>query len=351
VRARRVRLAQEELRREEHAQVVVERSGDPRFVQRVNHGDGSATVRWEAGTPADGMIREGVEGQRAAFRAKFGRDPGPDDPLLFDPDAEEPTFLTDQRMSAMFEEMIEGVESAGGDTALVKAWRDVGYIVTTETRHLFSAAEVAAWEHAVEGYLDEQAVDELVDEDDIDIGDLVEVLDAMLRDAVARTIADRSMEPARVAAEAIIAGDAAALRAAEPDRDIDEGTTTNAGLQSVNEEGALGLSMAFSVLAGWLTAMRESWPVEVNAEAAVAWVRAELGDAPAAAAGQAAGLLASGAGADVTVQELLDELQEDFLPALVWLAAGALVRFGGGDVTCLPSPLDEELDDPPRSSP
>jgi len=30
----------------------------------------------------------------ALFRERFGRDPGPDDPLLFDPEQEEPTAAT-----------------------------------------------------------------------------------------------------------------------------------------------------------------------------------------------------------------------------------------------------------------
>jgi hypothetical protein len=30
----------------------------------------------------------------ALFRERFGRDPGPDEPLLFDPDQEEPTAAT-----------------------------------------------------------------------------------------------------------------------------------------------------------------------------------------------------------------------------------------------------------------
>jgi hypothetical protein len=31
------------------------------------------------------------------------------------------------------------------------------------------------------------------------------------------------------------------------------------------------------------------------------------------------------------VQELADELQDDFLPALIWLAAGVVAEYGNGD--------------------
>lgn len=36
----------------------------------------------------DDAVEQALEEQLRAFRAKFGRDPGPDDPLFFDPDAE-----------------------------------------------------------------------------------------------------------------------------------------------------------------------------------------------------------------------------------------------------------------------
>lgn len=39
--------------------------------------------------------------QLAAFRAKFGRDPEPDDPVLFDPDADTPTALPPDRQRQM----------------------------------------------------------------------------------------------------------------------------------------------------------------------------------------------------------------------------------------------------------
>jgi hypothetical protein len=37
----------------------------------------------------------------------------------------------------------------------------------------------------------------------------------------------------------------------------------------------------------------------------------------------------------LTVQELADELQADFLPALMWLTAGVVVEYGNGDVRWL----------------
>jgi hypothetical protein len=36
-------------------------------------------------------VQDALLQQREAFRAKFGRDPGPNDPVFFDPDKDEPT--------------------------------------------------------------------------------------------------------------------------------------------------------------------------------------------------------------------------------------------------------------------
>lgn len=142
------RLASDAARRDEHARLVVERQGDPRFTQRLTTETG-AVVSWEAGTPMDSQMREAVGAQTRLFREKFGRDPGPDDPLFFDPDAEQPMALTKETWDAELGDLAQHVGETGVDPAYIYAWRDVGYIVTEDTQHLFSATEVEAFENAV----------------------------------------------------------------------------------------------------------------------------------------------------------------------------------------------------------
>jgi hypothetical protein len=38
-------------------------------------------------------VHEALFQHREAFRAKFGRDPGPNDPVFFDPDATDPVHV------------------------------------------------------------------------------------------------------------------------------------------------------------------------------------------------------------------------------------------------------------------
>jgi hypothetical protein len=66
-RARREQrqLAREEKVREEHARLVLERSHDPRFTQRIHRNDGTSVYQWPAGF------------QKSACAADLGDWPGP----------------------------------------------------------------------------------------------------------------------------------------------------------------------------------------------------------------------------------------------------------------------------------
>ena len=40
------------------------------------------------------------------FCEKFGREPGPDDPILFDPDADFPVSLTAEKLNNLWEQLV-----------------------------------------------------------------------------------------------------------------------------------------------------------------------------------------------------------------------------------------------------
>jgi hypothetical protein len=156
-RARRERrqLAREEKLREDHARLVVQRSQDPRFTQRIHRHDGSTVYRWPVDSAQHEQLREMMESQARRFRDKFGRDPRPEDPIFFDPDADEPL---PRELDTVAREMTEGLRQAGRETgvdpALVEAWCELGYVVTEDNRHLFSAGDIVAWEAAVRRHAD-----------------------------------------------------------------------------------------------------------------------------------------------------------------------------------------------------
>ncbi|MFJ6217008.1 hypothetical protein ACIQGZ_27305 [Streptomyces sp. NPDC092296] len=120
-----------------------------RPVERIWDADGSSVVRISADTPHGQKLQEALEGQHDAFREKFGREPEPGDPLLFDPDADEPTRLTREYFDNLMLDMAERAVEMGIDPAFLHAWREVGYVVTQETRSMFTTAEVLAFKRAL----------------------------------------------------------------------------------------------------------------------------------------------------------------------------------------------------------
>ncbi|MFJ1738416.1 hypothetical protein ACIOG4_07070 [Streptomyces microflavus] len=135
--------------RKKPAALVSTRSESDGPVERIWNADGSSVVRFSSDTPHGLELQEGLEIQLEAFRTKFGREPGPDDPLFFDPDADEPVHLTREYFDNMMLDMAQRVADEGMDPAPLHAWREVGYVVTTETMHMFTTAEVLAFNRAL----------------------------------------------------------------------------------------------------------------------------------------------------------------------------------------------------------
>jgi hypothetical protein len=58
---------------------------------------------------------DALEEQRALFIEKFGREPGPGDPVFFDPDEDEPTAITPERRAELMAQLQAAVDAAGLD--------------------------------------------------------------------------------------------------------------------------------------------------------------------------------------------------------------------------------------------
>ncbi|MEI7059041.1 hypothetical protein WBG06_24685 [Nocardioides sp. CCNWLW239] len=135
-----VRFAAE--RREEHARLVVERQGDPNYVQQTRNPDGSRTVQLDEETA-------GARRQREHFVEKFGREPTDDDPIFFDPNADEPRPMGEPD----WDEILAAFDAAGIDGAMGEAYRELGFIVTEMNQHTFTAHEVELWNETVGKYM------------------------------------------------------------------------------------------------------------------------------------------------------------------------------------------------------
>jgi hypothetical protein len=89
--------------------------------------------------------------QLAAFRRKFGREMGPDDPFFFDPEADTPQFRSPSDAGHAIAMIAEMMEQAGVDPAVIYAFKRTGGLFPTETRRL-SHDESLEWHAAVNEY-------------------------------------------------------------------------------------------------------------------------------------------------------------------------------------------------------
>jgi hypothetical protein len=104
------------------------------------------TQQWLFTGRAADEVRRGLELQRAAFVAKFGREPRPDDPVFFDPNADEPR---PGGPNALKSRIIKAMRTAGLPERFVYAYEQTGVLVTVENEALHDPVDVAAWYLAV----------------------------------------------------------------------------------------------------------------------------------------------------------------------------------------------------------
>jgi hypothetical protein len=92
--------------------------------------------------PISDELADVLEGQRQAFIAEHGREPGPDD-LVF-PDMPHPEHLEHQ--------MIQLMKETGIDPAIIYAAEKTGRLVTEDNVNQLSDLELDEWEAAIEEY-------------------------------------------------------------------------------------------------------------------------------------------------------------------------------------------------------
>ena len=90
-----------------------------------------------------------LEDQKELFQKKFGREPGPGDPIFFDPDADTPIPLDEDVIRTG---ITKAMASAGIDPALIYAFHRTGLIISEENVHLMSPEDLAEWQAALDEY-------------------------------------------------------------------------------------------------------------------------------------------------------------------------------------------------------
>jgi hypothetical protein len=83
------------------------------------------------------------------FKDKFAREPGPHDPVFFDPDCDTPAAIDPEQYKAS---IIDTMRKAGIREALIYAYEQTGMMVTKQNKHLWSEEDMAEWNGAWEEY-------------------------------------------------------------------------------------------------------------------------------------------------------------------------------------------------------
>jgi hypothetical protein len=86
------------------------------------------------------------------FREQFGREPGPDDPLFFDPGVAAPEFLSGESTDEIWKSLLQAAGDSEIDPAIVYAMNKTGRIVTETNAQFLSDAELQEWHDAVDEY-------------------------------------------------------------------------------------------------------------------------------------------------------------------------------------------------------
>ena len=90
--------------------------------------------------------------QKKLFREQFGREPGPDDPLFFDPGVAAPQFLTDDSTDEIWKSLFQAAGDSGIDLAIVYAMNKTGRMVTEANLEFLTHSELQEWNDAVNEY-------------------------------------------------------------------------------------------------------------------------------------------------------------------------------------------------------
>lgn len=90
-----------------------------------------------------------LDEQRERFKQQFGRDPRPEDPIIWDENAAVPTPASEQDIH---QTILSALIAAGSPPEFVYAFDKTGRLVTEDNMHLLTKAEYKEWCDAVEEY-------------------------------------------------------------------------------------------------------------------------------------------------------------------------------------------------------
>ena len=92
-------------------------------------------------------LAEILRRQRERFIEKFGREPGPKDPVFFDPSANEPCPMNAEVAK---QRILEAMHKAAIHPSLIHAFQKTGRLVSKENSRYLSKADLKEWQDAID---------------------------------------------------------------------------------------------------------------------------------------------------------------------------------------------------------
>ncbi|GAJ79227.1 hypothetical protein NBRGN_004_00900 [Nocardia brasiliensis NBRC 14402] len=261
----------------------------------------------------DPDLKEALRALEDSFREKFGRDPNPDDPVLFDPDQAMPTPISETALSDIWQSIADNTTDRR-ISAFVLAAKEVGYLVTEDNEELFSQDEREAFYEAVDFQLRLQDMSPL------------ESTSLVLRQII-QGILDGSADwqaPRRFIQHVV---------------DADE---------SDSDFGPSLVELLILTPIAWLNHLKRRGVSEWDLREAVNWLDKEHGGSEVCGAAAAiATIFWSTANVskleehlgkrstNFTLNDLHDLFDIDLMPAIIWLCAGLTATTGNGKISWL----------------
>jgi hypothetical protein len=120
--------------------------------QRKSGGKRALEAHAKKIVPIDHATAEAITQQERLFREKFGREPGPEDPLFFNLVSSVPEFLNTESQEETWRALVQAAGESGMDPALVFAMNKTGRIVTEQNMRFLTDADIQEWNDAVDEY-------------------------------------------------------------------------------------------------------------------------------------------------------------------------------------------------------
>jgi hypothetical protein len=99
--------------------------------------------------PMNQQMIDILDEQKERFRQKFGRDPRPQDPVLFDDDYDEPRPLSAQKFQRI---LLDALKEANTRPEIIFAVEKTGFLVTEYNKYRLTPAEYQQWCDAIDEY-------------------------------------------------------------------------------------------------------------------------------------------------------------------------------------------------------